>query len=113
MRPDFGSAARPENTEASHFAATAANKTPPPISTQEFTTPPKQPSKPAHTPGSASKRKHRKLAVNFDAAKVTDWSSDSSDFFSPPGFMVNMFFFKYNYAESGEHGEEPEDLIGC
>ncbi|XP_051556406.1 5'-3' exoribonuclease 1-like isoform X2 [Myxocyprinus asiaticus] len=25
-----------------------------------------------HTPGSASKRKHRKLAVNFEAAKVTD-----------------------------------------
>ncbi|KAG7320040.1 hypothetical protein KOW79_017183 [Hemibagrus wyckioides] len=72
MRLDFGSAARPENTETPHFAATAAHKTPPPISTQEFTTPPKQPSKPAHTPGSASKRKHRKLAVNFDAAKVTD-----------------------------------------
>lgn len=36
-------------------------------------TPPRQ-SYPAtaHTPGSASKRKHRKLAVNFEAAKVTE-----------------------------------------
>uniref|UniRef100_A0A8C5I5E4 5'-3' exoribonuclease 1 n=1 Tax=Gouania willdenowi TaxID=441366 RepID=A0A8C5I5E4_GOUWI len=31
-----------------------------------------QASKPSHTPGSASKRKHRKLAVNFEAAKVCD-----------------------------------------
>ncbi|XP_029930281.1 5'-3' exoribonuclease 1 [Myripristis murdjan] len=36
-------------------------------------TPPRQ-NAPAtgHTPGSASKRKHRKLAVNFEAAKVTE-----------------------------------------
>ncbi|XP_060722980.1 5'-3' exoribonuclease 1 isoform X2 [Tachysurus vachellii] len=74
-RPDFGSAARSENTETFRSAAKStpyANKTPPPISTQEFESPPKQHSKPAHAPGSASKRKHRKLAVNFDAAKVTD-----------------------------------------
>lgn len=37
-------------------------------------TPPRQ-NMPAtgHTPGSASKRKHRKLAVNFEAAKVSEW----------------------------------------
>lgn len=36
--------------------------------------PPKQnaPSK-GSTPGSASKRRHRKLAVNFEAAKVSEW----------------------------------------
>lgn len=36
-------------------------------------TPPRQ-NTPAtgHTPGSASKRKHRKLAVNFEAAKVSE-----------------------------------------
>lgn len=52
----------------------------PPVSPQdcaEKTTPstpktPKQNPNP-HTPGSASKRKHRKLAVNFEAAKVTQW----------------------------------------
>uniref|UniRef100_A0A8C1Q185 5'-3' exoribonuclease 1 n=1 Tax=Cyprinus carpio TaxID=7962 RepID=A0A8C1Q185_CYPCA len=51
----------------------SAPKTPPPISTHEPTTPktPMQNPNP-HTPGSASKRKHRKLAVNFEAAKVTD-----------------------------------------
>ncbi|XP_060762542.1 5'-3' exoribonuclease 1 [Neoarius graeffei] len=74
-RPDFGNATRPENTEASHSTATAtpsAHKMPPPIGTQEFESPPKQPPRLTHAPGSASKRKHRKLAVNFDAAKVTD-----------------------------------------
>ncbi|MCJ8750241.1 hypothetical protein PDJAM_G00260270 [Pangasius djambal] len=75
-RPDFGNAARPENAETVHSAGAAtpsAYKTPPPISTQDSESPPKQPPKPTHsTPGSASKRKHRKLAVNFDAAKVTD-----------------------------------------
>ncbi|XP_072297045.1 5'-3' exoribonuclease 1 [Eucyclogobius newberryi] len=36
-------------------------------------TPPRQqPPSTGHTPGSASKRKHRKLAVNFEAAKVTE-----------------------------------------
>uniref|UniRef100_A0A672GCS8 5'-3' exoribonuclease 1 n=1 Tax=Salarias fasciatus TaxID=181472 RepID=A0A672GCS8_SALFA len=38
-------------------------------------TPPRQQNPPAaagHTPGSASKRKHRKLAVNFGAAKVSE-----------------------------------------
>ncbi|XP_075887666.1 5'-3' exoribonuclease 1 [Nelusetta ayraudi] len=40
---------------------------------QAQATPPRQ-NRPAagHTPGSASKRKHRKLAVNFEAAKVTE-----------------------------------------
>ncbi|XP_048018575.1 5'-3' exoribonuclease 1 isoform X1 [Megalobrama amblycephala] len=57
-------------------SAPSAPKTPPPISTHELadkTTPktPRQNANP-HTPGSASKRKHRKLAVNFEAAKVTD-----------------------------------------
>lgn len=77
-RPDFGNATRPENAEISHSAATATfsvHKTPPPISMQGSESPPRQPPKSAHTPGSASKRKHRKLAVNFDAAKVTDWST--------------------------------------
>uniref|UniRef100_A0A8C4E977 5'-3' exoribonuclease 1 n=1 Tax=Dicentrarchus labrax TaxID=13489 RepID=A0A8C4E977_DICLA len=36
-------------------------------------TPPRQiPPATGHTPGSASKRKHRKLAVNFEAAKVSE-----------------------------------------
>ncbi|XP_062338193.1 5'-3' exoribonuclease 1 isoform X1 [Osmerus eperlanus] len=67
--------------------ATTPSKTPPPSSQ----TPPdmamsasRSPSTPqasrqnpsapgsGHTPGSASKRKHRKLAVNFEAAKVTE-----------------------------------------
>ncbi|XP_076837756.1 5'-3' exoribonuclease 1 isoform X2 [Brachyhypopomus gauderio] len=64
---------------AAAAAPQCAPKTPPPSSTQEPsekltpTTPktPKQNSNP-HTPASASKRKHRKLAVNFEAAKVTD-----------------------------------------
>ncbi|KAF7692283.1 hypothetical protein HF521_009893 [Silurus meridionalis] len=67
-RPDFGNATRPENPETS----CSAHKTPPPISTQESENLPKQPPKLTHPPGSASKRKHRKLAVNFDATKVTD-----------------------------------------
>uniref|UniRef100_A0A8C2DV23 5'-3' exoribonuclease 1 n=1 Tax=Cyprinus carpio TaxID=7962 RepID=A0A8C2DV23_CYPCA len=51
----------------------SAPKTPPPISTHEPTTPKTRMQNPnPHTPGSASKRKHRKLAVNFEAAKVTD-----------------------------------------
>lgn len=57
----------------------SAPKTPPSTNAHEHaekptaTTPktPKQNANP-HTPGSASKRKHRKLAVNFEAAKVTD-----------------------------------------
>lgn len=55
-----------------------ASKTPPPGTDEPAmkataTTPktPRQSANP-HTPGSASKRKHRKLAVNFEAAKVTD-----------------------------------------
>lgn len=97
-RPDFGSAARSENTETSRSAAKStpyANKTPPPISTQEFESPPKQHSKPAHAPGSASKRKHRKLAVNFDAAKVTDWAAMELCLLLQPilfsAFMVDVF----------------------
>ncbi|KAM9440209.1 5'-3' exoribonuclease 1 isoform 2-T2 [Clarias gariepinus] len=73
-RPDFGNAARPENAETSYPASASpfTHKTPPPISMQDSESPPKQPSKPTHGPSSASKRKQRKLAVNFDAAKVTD-----------------------------------------
>lgn len=66
---DFG------NTDTSHFAATAspsAHRAPQANSTQKFESPPKQSPKPTHAPGPASKRKHRKLAVNFDAAKATD-----------------------------------------
>uniref|UniRef100_A0A673GCG8 5'-3' exoribonuclease 1 n=1 Tax=Sinocyclocheilus rhinocerous TaxID=307959 RepID=A0A673GCG8_9TELE len=64
---------------ASASMPASAPKTPPPISTHEpadkpTPTTPKTPRPNAnpHTPGSASKRKHRKLAVNFEAAKVTD-----------------------------------------
>ncbi|TST47708.1 5'-3' exoribonuclease 1 [Bagarius yarrelli] len=67
VRPDFG------NADTSYSATTAtpsAHRTPPPNSTQKFDSSAKQP--PKHAPGSASKRKHRKLAVNFDAAKATD-----------------------------------------
>ncbi|KAK7945419.1 hypothetical protein WMY93_001147 [Mugilogobius chulae] len=43
------------------------------LSTAAPQTPPKQqPPATGHTPGSASKRKHRKLAVNFEAAKVAE-----------------------------------------
>ncbi|XP_061588821.1 5'-3' exoribonuclease 1 [Cololabis saira] len=42
--------------------ATAASHTPPRLSAPA----------PRHTPGSGSKRKHRKLAVNFEAAKVSE-----------------------------------------
>lgn len=99
-RPDFGNAARPENAEASHLASTetcSAHKTPPPISTQDLESLHKQPPKQSHAQGSASKRKQRKLAVNFDAAKVTDWSAKE---FRPflqlffmffPGFTVDNF----------------------
>lgn len=59
--------------------AASATKTPPPTSINEpvqkpTPTTPKTPRQGAnpHTPGSASKRKQRKLAVNFEAAKVTD-----------------------------------------
>ncbi|XP_056600072.1 5'-3' exoribonuclease 1 isoform X1 [Triplophysa dalaica] len=56
----------------------SASKTPPPgtdkPTEKPIATTPKTPRQSAnpHTPGSASKRKHRKLAVNFEAAKVTD-----------------------------------------
>lgn len=58
--------------------ASSAPKTPPPGTNEPAkmptTTTPKTPRQSAnpHTPGSASKRKQRKLAVNFEAAKVTD-----------------------------------------
>lgn len=58
----------------------SASKTPPPgtdkPTEKPIATTPKTPRQSAnpHTPGSASKRKHRKLAVNFEAAKVTDWN---------------------------------------
>ena len=60
-------------------ATPSASPQTPPNSTQDCTekatptTPktPKQNPNP-HTPGSASKRKLRKLAVNFEAAKVTE-----------------------------------------
>ncbi|XP_059358130.1 5'-3' exoribonuclease 1 isoform X1 [Carassius carassius] len=58
---------------ASAPVPTSVPKTPPPVSAHDPTTPktPRQNPNP-HTPGSASKRKNRKLAVNFEAAKVTD-----------------------------------------
>uniref|UniRef100_A0A9J7ZR42 5'-3' exoribonuclease 1 n=1 Tax=Cyprinus carpio carpio TaxID=630221 RepID=A0A9J7ZR42_CYPCA len=68
----------PSAPSGSHnqFVPLQPPKTPPPISTHEPAdnpTPktPRQNANP-HTPGSASKRKNRKLAVNFEAAKVTD-----------------------------------------
>ncbi|XP_050991492.1 5'-3' exoribonuclease 1 isoform X2 [Labeo rohita] len=79
-----GNSAYASQTPGSGPAASApvpasAPKTPPPISTHEpadnlTPTTPKTPRQNAnpHTPGSSSKRKHRKLAVNFEAAKVTD-----------------------------------------
>ncbi|XP_077080595.1 5'-3' exoribonuclease 1 isoform X2 [Siphateles boraxobius] len=71
-----GSSAYAGQTPASASVTSSTPKTPPPISTHEPAdkpTPktPRQNTNP-HTPGSASKRKHRKLAVNFEAAKVTD-----------------------------------------
>uniref|UniRef100_A0A8C1RMS1 5'-3' exoribonuclease 1 n=1 Tax=Cyprinus carpio TaxID=7962 RepID=A0A8C1RMS1_CYPCA len=76
-----GSSANAGQTPSGGLTASApmpasAPKTPPPISTHEPAdnpTPktPRQNANP-HTPGSASKRKNRKLAVNFEAAKVTD-----------------------------------------
>lgn len=98
VRPDFDNAAGLENAEISHSAATgtpSTHKTPPPISTQDTGSLPKQPPKPAHTPGSASKRKHRKLAVNFDAAKVTDWCVKELRLlqqWKSFGFRVDIFF---------------------
>ncbi|XP_043113971.1 5'-3' exoribonuclease 1 [Puntigrus tetrazona] len=58
-------------------ASASAPKTPPPVNTHEPAEKPTTPKTPRqntnpHTPGSASKRKHRKLAVNFESAKVTD-----------------------------------------
>lgn len=45
----------------------------PPEASAVHQTPPKQkPPSTGHTPGSATKRKHRKLAVNFEAAKVAE-----------------------------------------
>uniref|UniRef100_H2SH04 5'-3' exoribonuclease 1 n=1 Tax=Takifugu rubripes TaxID=31033 RepID=H2SH04_TAKRU len=56
---------------AAHTAVTAAPTTAAAMTSQH--TPPKQnvPSR-GSTPGSASKRRHRKLAVNFEAAKVSE-----------------------------------------
>uniref|UniRef100_A0AAY5F3K8 5'-3' exoribonuclease 1 n=1 Tax=Electrophorus electricus TaxID=8005 RepID=A0AAY5F3K8_ELEEL len=84
VRQEQPNAARPMGSGTSPLATVPAApqsgpKTPPPTSSQEHseklapTTPktPKQSSNP-HTPSSASKRKHRKLAVNFEAAKVVD-----------------------------------------
>ncbi|KAI4897691.1 hypothetical protein NFI96_015716 [Prochilodus magdalenae] len=72
---------RSHTSETSHSASVPqmAPKSPPPTRAQDSvdkvtpTTPKTPRQNPApHTPGSASKRKHRKLAVNFEAAKVTD-----------------------------------------
>ncbi|XP_056148713.1 5'-3' exoribonuclease 1 [Lampris incognitus] len=73
---------QPQSSTVDPSQMPAANNNPPPSShnpPDAFTTtaPPKTPPRqnnPAtgHTPSSASKRKHRKLAVNFEAAKVTE-----------------------------------------
>ncbi|XP_051553085.1 5'-3' exoribonuclease 1 [Myxocyprinus asiaticus] len=69
----------PSQPAASVSVPLSAPKTPPPTRNYEPSekptpTTPKTPRQNAnpHTPGSASKRKQRKLAVNFEAAKVTD-----------------------------------------
>lgn len=59
-------------------------------------TPPKQnvPSR-GSTPGSASKRRHRKLAVNFEAAKVSEWGGSFSR------LQTSMWTFLYSDSVSG------------
>ncbi|XP_028987929.1 5'-3' exoribonuclease 1 isoform X2 [Betta splendens] len=71
-------ASRCKNDEPYHRAAHSNPSTPDAgapdaVRTTTAHTPPRQHA-PAtgHTPGSASKRKHRKLAVNFEAAKVSE-----------------------------------------
>ncbi|XP_041954750.1 5'-3' exoribonuclease 1 isoform X1 [Alosa sapidissima] len=82
---EFVNSAHAASSSPGTYAALSAQSgppppaSPPPTSTQDShdkTTPvtpktPKQNPNP-HTPGSASKRKHRKLAVNFEATKVTE-----------------------------------------
>uniref|UniRef100_A0A4W4G951 5'-3' exoribonuclease 1 n=1 Tax=Electrophorus electricus TaxID=8005 RepID=A0A4W4G951_ELEEL len=68
VRQEQPNAARPMGSGTSPLATVPAApqsgpKTPPPTSSQDSN---------PHTPSSASKRKHRKLAVNFEAAKVVD-----------------------------------------
>ncbi|XP_072524697.1 5'-3' exoribonuclease 1 isoform X2 [Salminus brasiliensis] len=82
VKPESANAARSYGHEMPQSASAvpqSAPKTPPPTSAQDPadkhapTTPNTPRQNPApHTPGSASKRKQRKLAVNFEAAKVTD-----------------------------------------
>ncbi|XP_037386863.1 5'-3' exoribonuclease 1 isoform X3 [Pygocentrus nattereri] len=82
VKQECSNATRSHGNETSYTASAVpqtAPKSPPPASTKDSadkptpTTPKTPRQNPApHTPGSASKRKHRKLAVNFEAAKVTD-----------------------------------------
>ncbi|XP_049332694.1 5'-3' exoribonuclease 1 isoform X2 [Astyanax mexicanus] len=82
VKAEFVNSPRPHANDMSQPASEApqpARKTPPPTSAHDPadkhtpTTPNTPRQNPApHTPGSASKRKQRKLAVNFEAAKVTD-----------------------------------------
>lgn len=68
----------PKTSSSSPDQVTAAPTTAAAIMTSQHT-PPKQnvPSR-GSTPGSASKRRHRKLAVNFEAAKVSEWGGSLS-----------------------------------
>lgn len=70
---------QPPDQPQSQRSAPAENSQPcpsdpnPPEATAALQTPPKQnPPSTGHTPSSAGKRKHRKLAVNFEAAKVAE-----------------------------------------
>ncbi|KAK2895723.1 5'-3' exoribonuclease 1 isoform X2 [Channa argus] len=68
----------PQVDQPNQYAANSkASSSSPSLADADSTTAPHTPPRqnvPAtgHTPGSASKRKHRKLAVNFEAAKVTE-----------------------------------------
>lgn len=71
-QPGGGAEPRRDAAATVEHAAGSDAATPGPAA-QAQATPPRQ-NRPAsgHTPGSASKRKQRKLAVNFEAAKVSD-----------------------------------------
>lgn len=63
------------NQQEPNNGPSLSNPSPAGTSTAAAHTPPRQGVPAAgHTPGSASKRKHRKLAVNFEAAKVSQWA---------------------------------------
>ncbi|XP_074544570.1 5'-3' exoribonuclease 1 isoform X1 [Halichoeres trimaculatus] len=69
--PQSGKVDQPHQHNPSSSSPVLADSVP--LTTAVQHTPPRQnPPATGHTPGSASKRKHRKLAVNFEAAKVSE-----------------------------------------